>query len=876
MIITYRHFCASARVLEVYQSTESGCDYALPSTESLSSALRNAVKLSLRTEHVDVPDHQHQNRREQAFTNTKSLAGMLLTALGATDGQGNVSSEADCHCLEVNHGRIYVRANRLEDWQHEITAYQSPLPVMAAAWLRRCLREHVAFTAALKPFCEFFNHSTLPGVHDQRLNDLIKNGTHKRGRLCESHMHINGSTEFTPTWVHSLANHKGTYRELEKARKKGPSKERVGYFFDQLRTSPLKILHRLRTATILRVWLCQLLLTQSSCGQQSEQSCHSGSTDGPSYNDLTALLRGCTNGWEFSRQHPFEHSDLPAGMTDVQREAAMWLFALWKLHESKDHFLAILMHVYMLLMHQHLRLLVQQPEQYGFDQFQYITLAGAREAAEDVGKPGFEARFRQFYGMHGPDMAHVEARFAPKDDPQKMDKLLRSIWKGYIAATEQASSKGIEPCPTCPRIAGQFRICNGVVHCAPDALEGSGKPYTLGLVAHFIKQPDTKKGRCRHQALRDTMAKQARTLIARREVYRKSSPDLYAAIIGKDAASNEQDTSPEVFAPVFRHLHIAGITRTTFHAGEDFEHILTGIRAVHEAIRFLNMGSGDRIGHATALGLAPEQCRIKIFYCKQGLWLDSLVWLTWLLEQKPELRAFGGEICSFRQVIERLYFNIYGKDCPQLHVLWKAWELRKYDLRSVTEDDFEAITPQTRHERDLLRQEKAECGERLYAEACRELELYHAAGTKKSSDFVRCKDCDRKKKMYGKWDEVITLKPEELPGADLIRAVQDAIIREMLQKDIVVEVLPTSNVRISHYEKTEEHHIMRWLNFDDKRPAPQVVLGTDDPGIFSTSLRNEYSLILNKLKELYPGRCEKPYDIINHLIENGLSYRFTA
>ena len=308
-----------------------------------------------------------------------------------------------------------------------------------------------------------------------------------------------------------------------------------------------------------------------------------------------------------------------------------------------------------------------------------------------------------------------------------------------------------------------------------------------------------------------------------------------------------------MFAPVFRHLHIAGITRTTFHAGEDFEHILTGIRAVHEAIRFLNMGSGDRIGHATALGLAPEQCRTKTFYCKQGFWLDSLVWLTWLLEQKPELRVFGGEICLFRQVVERLYFNIYGKDCPQLHVLWKAWELRKYDLRSVTEDDFEAITPQTRHERALLQQEKDDCGEKLYTAACRELERYHA--------------------KRNAWDEVITLKPEELPGADLIRAVQDAVITEMLQKNIVVEVLPTSNVRISHYEKTEEHHIMRWLNFDDKRPAPQVVLGTDDPGIFSTSLRNEYSL---KLKELYPGRCEKPYDIINHLIENGLSYRFTA
>ena len=121
MLTTYRHFCASARVLEVYQPTELDCDYAPHSAESLSSALHNAVKLSLRTEHVDVPDHQHQNRRTQAFPEDASLAAMLLTALGAMDGQGNGSGEASCHCLEVNHGRIYVCASKLEDWQHEIT-----------------------------------------------------------------------------------------------------------------------------------------------------------------------------------------------------------------------------------------------------------------------------------------------------------------------------------------------------------------------------------------------------------------------------------------------------------------------------------------------------------------------------------------------------------------------------------------------------------------------------------------------------------------------------------------------------------------------------------------------------------------------------------
>lgn len=67
---------------------------------------------------------------------------------------------------------------------------------------------------------------------------------------------------------------------------------------------------------------------------------------------------------------------------------------------------------------------------------------------------------------------------------------------------------------------------------------------------------------------------------------------------------------------------------------------------------------------------------------------------------------------------------------------------------------------------------------------------------------------------------------------------------------------------------------MRWLDPDSPRPVPQVVLGTDDPGIFSTTLRNEYSFILNRFRELYPGSDEKAYELIRHLIENGSSYTF--
>lgn len=40
-------------------------------------------------------------------------------------------------------------------------------------------------------------------------------------------------------------------------------------------------------------------------------------------------------------------------------------------------------------------------------------------------------------------------------------------------------------------------------------------------------------------------------------------------------------------------------------AGEDFKHIISGIRSIYEAITFLEMGHGDRLGHCTAIGINP-------------------------------------------------------------------------------------------------------------------------------------------------------------------------------------------------------------------------------------------------------------------------------
>ncbi|MEI8618508.1 hypothetical protein P4S63_19280 [Pseudoalteromonas sp. B193] len=72
---------------------------------------------------------------------------------------------------------------------------------------------------------------------------------------------------------------------------------------------------------------------------------------------------------------------------------------------------------------------------------------------------------------------------------------------------------------------------------------------------------------------------------------------------------------------MFRRLRKAGYHNFTYHAGEDYVHLLSGIRTVAEAIDFLDLKTGNRIGHGTAIGINPELWRERIgnnIVMKQG------------------------------------------------------------------------------------------------------------------------------------------------------------------------------------------------------------------------------------------------------------------
>lgn len=115
-------------------------------------------------------------------------------------------------------------------------------------------------------------------------------------------------------------------------------------------------------------------------------------------------------------------------------------------------------------------------------------------------------------------------------------------------------------------------------------------------------------------------------------------------IRGIDVATDELGVPTWVIAPIFRYVREASKEasaalrricalevpplRTTAHVGEDFIHLLTGLRNVDEALTRFDLREGDRIGHGVALGIDPRAWCIRagrIPLAREDRLLD-LVW----------------------------------------------------------------------------------------------------------------------------------------------------------------------------------------------------------------------------------------------------------
>lgn len=101
------------------------------------------------------------------------------------------------------------------------------------------------------------------------------------------------------------------------------------------------------------------------------------------------------------------------------------------------------------------------------------------------------------------------------------------------------------------------------------------------------------------------------------------------------------------------------------------------------------------------------------------------------------------------------------------------------------------------------------------------------------------------------------------------------MLEYMNSQGIIIEALPTSNIHIGYYSNFDAYHIWNWYKWTTEgKSIPPVVLGTDDCGIFSTNIFNEYAHLFCNLVFQHKKPRIEALKVIRQICDNSEIYKF--
>lgn len=645
--------------------------------------------------------------------------------------------------LEKRNNRIYVKIEKFNAWQEQI-AYIPPMLLISAYIFKNVIASITDITSD-----SFYNQYIAPNLGNtslippyiSQLEELKK----ENNGFNDLHIHLNGTMETDSVWLDILHYPERVIHNMEESAKGNKLAKEQYEQFDNW-TKPDKLKHLISQAVKLRETL------------------------------FSKISKIVPVNEAFTRQ----------------AESSLYISVLHYLSMYPDNKkVASSFHHYLLILGLVNQMLVQQPQCFGFEQFQHYTSNGLREYSEQE----YEQRFLQLAGNQLDNIKIIEGRFSPKDTQDKNNQLIDKIRRGWLLLNNRQG-------------------CN---------------KSNIRLIAHFIKRADKQKKDIRFKELRLKNRKICEALISLRNSGSKNGK----AIVGIDAAASEFDTSPEVFAPVFKKLREKGFQHFTYHAGEDFYHLLGGLRAIYEAITFLDLQRGDRIGHATAAGVDPETWEHNVgreVVVPIGAYMDDLLFVYNLISNN-ECKALDSLMPRLYMRITELSREIYPNDDFQVYDLIYAWKRRQEDILEL-----------------------ADSGELNNIKA---LKRYH------------------QKEYVEKYKKEIKVKIFEILDEKALREVQLAVLKIMHHKEIAIETLPTSNIFIGYHNSFHTYHLVNWIRWEKEgKPIPPIVLGTDDAGIFATNIYNEYCHIYTLLVYEYDFCINEAFEIIRKINRDANFYTF--
>lgn len=425
----------------------------------------------------------------------------------------------------------------------------------------------------------------------------------------------------------------------------------------------------------------------------------------------------------------------------------------------------------------------------------------------------------------------------------------------------------------------------------------------VGIVFHFLKSEDVDNFsgyHCwRNIICGDSMITNHRFYLRDKlllvglalEEIRSSFPKINEYIVGIDAASDENAMEPWMFSSCYTSMRKRSVTKPvgkfaennkwsyqriqnigfTYHVGEDYHHIASGLRHIDEVIERFYYKSGDRLGHALALGVDIRKWanRVEVVPISIAEYMENWIWI-WgkMIVEKIDLPI---QISIVEDKILSCAEKIYGSisDLP-VHMLYQAYERKFY----------------TKHREMLnhLREQEGRADGGIEKDPSR-------AGTKRIS---YCKLVDDFCPEYGGlWDVDRLLSTNYCPVFEergrqvemvsvtetdilLYEELQKYLLDKISRKGIYVETNPTSNLNIGDMNDLVEHPIFRMspLNSSEKQRI-LVMVNSDDPIVFDTNVENEFAYIYYAMERV---GCSKDESLqwIDKIRQNGMEGSFIS
>lgn len=800
-----------------------------------SSTLHEAVYLGYLPWSARLPDHvfEHSWQLLEQQSANRNRTGLLIGAL----------QEMADEFLEHRHGNLHVKPQKFGAWQQSVVSRVSGLPLLAAAQVSVQSPARLA-TEMHTPWPweppQTWASKNLPVVspYDPLVEDYLG-----REGLHETHLHLNGSTHAENCWLRALRTPKQETKDFS-LKWHTPNAADAAAVRELARSinpdlSPAELNRQLVAAGRLRKWL-----VAAATGTLN--------TDVQLPYDLSELMD------DESLQKEIPHpasAHLELSVRSCTADELYWMQQLLLMFKSRPSIaLERMFHTYLILQNQYYRLLVQSEEQFGFDQFQKFTYNKLRDPAEEDYLP-------RFWAMHGKAenvsrTTYLEGRLSPKDTLRRNYQLLKAVLGGYwcYLKNQDPQSHSSNPMPhklgeLLEKLEDHFRKTSPL----------DRSHHRLALVVHFIKKswaPGRKAGPYRFYKQRQELELTVNVLLECLARW----PRLRTWVRGIDAAANELHAPPEIFASSYRVCNRAGLTHRTYHAGEDFAHLLSGLRTMYDALELLDLRDGDRIGHGTAMGISPRLWLERMpgqLVVKKGEWMLDLLAAWRLLRTVPCAAATAARVADD---LAKSAGEVFRRDisCTSLEAAMALRHLNIRFVQAALETDWSAdITPlsdlwQSEAQRVLDAKRSSPQHLKLLWEWVSDRELWERSEALQSVDAAY-------------FDESTYLH------------LQQALMHEVARRNVIIETLPSSNVRISQYNSFCEHHSLRWMRapgfVQEGDPEIMVSLGSDDPGIFAGDLNGEFYQLYAALRN--QGISDhSALALLAPINERGRAYRF--